>query len=81
MEILIEYTNNFPLRMLAWIGIIYAFTGLVNYYAKQFFFIVIQILLLLVAVYINFTIDLDSINTNLEKIKSVEFNKTLERNI
>ena len=28
MDILIDFTNNQPLRMLAWIGIFYAFIGL-----------------------------------------------------
>ena len=70
MDILIEFTNNQPLRMLAWIGISYAFIGLGHQkWNTRNYLGFLQVALLLIAFYINFNIEYQKTIQSIEVIK------------
>lgn len=72
IDILVNFTNEQPLRMLAWIGILYAFTGLYHQIYSNYkinFFQIIQIILLLIAIYINLNIEYKNTLKSIEIVK------------
>lgn len=73
IDILITFTDNQPLRMIAWIGVFYAFIGLGNQkwdFKDEINYVgIFQVILLIIISYINFNIELDSINQGLQNLK------------
>ena len=77
-NILIEFTKNNPLRMLAWIGIFYSLAGLMQQklystgLLRIIFLAIWQFFLLFSAFYINFTIDLDNTIQSISTLGSIK---------
>jgi len=70
IDILSEFTNNQPLRMLAWIGILYAFIGLGHQkWSIRNYLGFVQIGLLLIAISINLNIEYKNTIKSIEIIK------------